>query len=156
MKSHWCRLATTADLDELVRLRVLMQKEVNAATDDAFDPAYRDDVRKYFARAILDGTYVSAVAEAEGRLVAATGLVIFEKPPSLRGRNGRIGYFTNVFTETGSRGLGLATKLMELSIAEAKRRGVDNLQLGSQPGAVGVYERVGFRPTRLPQLELKL
>ena len=92
------RLATPKDIDQLVTLRALMQKEVHVVKDNAVDSDYLIEVKKYFERTLHAGSYHSAVAEISGKLVAATGLVVYEKPPSLKGRSGRVGYITNVYT----------------------------------------------------------
>jgi GNAT superfamily N-acetyltransferase len=149
------RLATSNDIDQLVKLRVLMQKEVHQATDDNVDSDYLTGVEKYFKRTINAGSYYSAVAEINGELVAATGLVVYEKPPSLKGRSGRVGYITNVYTLPEYRKQGIASKLMELTANQAKKDGVDKLHLWSTDDGKGVYERVGFTPIKLASLELK-
>ena len=154
MKNYLCRIAKIEDLDELIKLRVLMQKEVN--NTPLIHDGYLEDIRQYFKTSILNNSYTSAVAEARGMIVAATGLVLFRKPPSLTGRKGIIGYITNVYTLPNWRGRGIATKLMELTIQEAKRLGADQLKLGTREHAKGVYERVGFKTASLPSLELNL
>lgn len=74
--------------------------------------AYRDSVLKYFDRALRQGSYVSAVADVAGRIVSANGLVFYEKPPSLTGKFGRVGYVTNIYTLPEWRRKGLASGLM--------------------------------------------
>lgn len=149
------RLATSHDIDQLVKLRVLMQKEVHVVTDRDIDPDYLSSVKKYFERTIHSGNYHSAVAEIDNKLIAATGLVVYEKPPSLKGRSGRVGYITNVYTLPEFRKQGIAAKLMELTANQARKDGVDKLHLWSTEDGKGVYERVGFTPIQLASLELK-
>jgi ribosomal protein S18 acetylase RimI-like enzyme len=149
------RSATLSDLNELVRLRVSMQKEVNEFTDTQVPANYLDDVKKYFQRTLLNGTYFSAVAETREKLVAAAGLVLYEKPPAFGGRSGLVGYITNVYTEPECRGRGIATQLMEIIIKHARSSEVVKLHLGTTESGKGVYERVGFQPVRFAALELK-
>src|SRR4051812_12957039 len=90
------RFATLADLEQLVELRVLMQTEVNHPPKE--EEKYRESLREFFSRALPAGDYVSAVAEVEGRLIAASGLVIYNRPPSVLGGVGLRGDISNVYT----------------------------------------------------------
>jgi len=156
MSSLIYRFANESDLEQLIKLRVLMQKEVNSIVNENIDEGYLDKVRQYFIRAMTNKNYFSSVAELSGELVAAIGLAVYEKPPSLTGLNGRNGYITNVYTMSEWRRQGVASKLIELIVEHARNSGIDKLHLGTREASKGVYERVGFKPTHLPHLELKL
>jgi len=150
------RLATITDINQLVELRLAMQIEVNGPRDASVLKAYRDSVLEYFDRALRQGSYVSAVADVSGKIVSANGLIFYEKPPSLTGAYGRVGYVTNVYTAPEWRGKGLASELMRLVVEHARSVGTDKLHLGATDAGIGVYERVGFKPVRFPALELKI
>lgn len=151
-----CRLATLDDVAQLVELRILMQKEVNPSNAAAIDPGYPDAVRQFFVHGISSGSYVSAVAESNGQLVSSNGLIVYSKPPSITGGVGKVGYISNVYTLPEWRGRGVASDLMRLIVAYAKRARLDKLHLGATDSGIGVYERVGFKAPRFPQLEMKL
>jgi GNAT superfamily N-acetyltransferase len=150
------RLATPADIDQLAVLRFLMQKDVNGLVDQDGNAKYLDEVKAYLLRALLAGSYFSAVAEVEGSLVAANGAVLYEKPPSLTAQSGIVGYITNVYTRPEWRGRGIGTELMKLLVQEARVRGACKLHLGTTSAGKGVYERVGFKPPNYEALELRL
>lgn len=156
MTSPLLRFAALPDIDSLVRLRVLMQLDVHGIAEASADESYSIQVRDYFARAIAAGTYVSTVAEVAGDLTAAAGMVVFQKPPSLRGGSGFVGYISNVYTRPEWRRRGLASGLMKLLVERASTLGLDKLQLGATDAGRGVYEAVGFTPTRFPALSLSL
>jgi ElaA protein len=42
------------------------------------------------------------------------------------------------------RGEGIATRMLELALAESRRRGCERARLASQLEAIGLYERAGF------------
>jgi hypothetical protein len=75
-----------------------MQKEVNPASVEAIDPGYSEALKSYFIQAIQNESYVSAVADVNGKLVSANGLIIYHKPPSITGGSGKVGYISNVYT----------------------------------------------------------
>lgn len=133
-----------------------MQKEVNPSNAEAIDPGYPDAVRRYFDQEISSGSYVTAVAELNGQLVSANGLIVYSKPPSITGGAGKVGYITNVYTLPEWRGRGVASDLMSLIVAYAKQARLDKLHLGATDSGIGLYERVGFKAPRFPQLEMKL
>lgn len=146
------RLATTSDLDQLVELRVLMQKEVNHPEQIARD--YLQLIRSYFESNLSNGTYHSAVAEIDGQLVSVNGLVIYSKPPSINGGTGRMGYISNVYTRPEWRGHGFAHSLIKVLIEHARSNQIEKLHLGATELGKGVYERAGFTTPRFPHLEL--
>ena len=119
------RLASPKDIVQLIDLRVFMQEEVNNITETQGSSDYREKLRSYFAQAIPAGTYSSAVAEIDGKIVAANGLVSYEKPPSLTGGIGKVGYVSNVYTHPKWRGQGIATTLMQFLIEHARQMGID-------------------------------
>lgn len=69
--SHsWLNLRNA--VTHLAELRVLMQKEVNVVSQAAVSAAYVESVRRYFDRSLRERSYMSAVAEVEGKLVPLT------------------------------------------------------------------------------------
>ena len=150
-----CRFATLDDLSQLVELRILMQREVNPANSVNIDPGYPKAITQYLVQGMTNGSYFSAVASIDGKLISANGLVIYNKPPSINGGTGRVGFISNVYTRPEWRGRGIASNLMELIVSFAKESRLDKLHLGATDSGIGVYERVGFKPPRFPQLEMK-
>jgi ribosomal protein S18 acetylase RimI-like enzyme len=150
------RMATADDVDQLIGLRILMQCEVHHKSTDQVDSEYRQVLRDYFIQNLQSGIYASAVADNDGCLVSANGLIIYQKPPSITGGRGLTGYISNVYTLPEFRKRGIASELMNLLIKYSQDSGLDKLHLGATEDGKDVYERVGFKfPTSAP-LELKL
>lgn len=106
------RLAELTDLEPLARLRIKMQLEVSGLTEEHVTNEYIEKVRHYFQRAMVSKQYFSSIAIIDERIIAAAGVCFYEKPPSLSGGSGQVGYVTNVFTEPSYRGSGVGTNLM--------------------------------------------
>jgi GNAT superfamily N-acetyltransferase len=149
------RLATLADIPQLTELRILMQQEIHLPRRLEAGPEYVESLRSYFVEAIPAGSYVSFVAELEDRLVSATGLVVYLRPPSLGGASGRAGYVCNVYTRPEFRGRNLAGELMQKTVEYARFHGIDRMHLGATPLGRGIYERVGFTTPAFIPLELR-
>ena len=150
------RKATLDDIDQLVILRTLMQCEVNHIDPFQDFTDYQNKARHYFQENLKNETYISGVAVIDGKIISACGVVFYNKPPSIVSGKSIVGYVTNVFTLPTHRGVGHATKALEILIAEGKKRNADKLVLGSTEDGKGVYENLGFKIPRFVNLELKL
>lgn len=155
MSSITYRLATPEDVQQLVELRILMQVEVNGLTNLDVTTAYLDKVIDYFEGAVGTDKYSSVIALEEEYIVAAAGVCFYQKPPSISGGSGIVGYVTNVYTRKDYRGRGIGTQLMrELNDLAAKKR-ADKLHLGATPDGAGIYKSVGYQEPRFVSLEKK-
>lgn len=139
------RLATAADLDALLTLRIAMFRELAKVPDDDPLTDFIEATRLYLARALPRGEFLAFVAEAEGRIVATSGLVFFQRAPIRRNLSGREAYILNMYTVPAWRGQGIAQALVEW-IVEYVRTETEakHVFLHAAPSARPVYERAGF------------
>lgn len=149
------RFATLDDIDELVRLRVLMQFEVNHTGEKTVPEEFTRKVRDYFLKTIPQNKYYSSVATFENKIIASAGVVFYEKPPTIYGGSGLIGYVTNVFTEEKFRRLGVGTQLMRELNVLALKLGADKLHLGATSDGLSIYKSVGYHEPRFVNLEVR-
>ena len=63
---------------------------------------------QYFAEKLSSRDFQAFVAVVNGRVVATTGLIVRQNPPSAKNLEGREGFVLNVFTIPAFRGRGLA------------------------------------------------
>jgi GNAT superfamily N-acetyltransferase len=145
MESTEFRLATPADVDSLVRLRAAFLAELTDC--DPSDPALLNAMSRYFAEKLGSPQGFQAfVAEVNGRVVATTGLIVRRNPPSAKNLQGREGFVLNVFTVPAFRGRGLATALLERTLAAAREARCGRVVLHASDKAVPIYKRAGFVP----------
>jgi GNAT superfamily N-acetyltransferase len=149
------RLAEIDDIDELVRLRTLMQFEVNDPDFENVPTEFSQKVRRYFLKSIPARQYHSPVAVFENKIVANAGVIFYEKPPTIYGGSGVIGYVTNVYTERKFRGRGIGTQLMRELSALALKVGADKLHLGATSDGLSLYKTVGYTEPRFVNLEIR-
>jgi GNAT superfamily N-acetyltransferase len=155
MSSIHYRLATPEDVQQLIELRILMQVEVNGLTNNDVTTAYLDKVIDYFEEALGTDKYSSVIALEDEYIIAAAGVCFYQKPPSITGGSGIVGYVTNVFTRKEYRGRGVGTQLMnELNELGRKKR-IDKLHLGATADGAGIYKSVGYKEPRFVTLEMK-
>jgi ribosomal protein S18 acetylase RimI-like enzyme len=150
------RLATAKDIQQLVELRILMQVEVNGLSNLDVSTAYLDKVIDYFEGALDTNKYSSVIALDEEYIIAAAGVCFYEKPPSIAGGSGIVGYVTNVYTREEYRGRGVGTQLMKNLNELARKKKADKLHLGATSDGVGIYKSVGYQEPKFVNLEMKL
>jgi GNAT superfamily N-acetyltransferase len=149
------RLATLEDVDQLVQLRVLMQLEVNSFPEDQVTDEYHSAVKNYFLDAIPGKKYFAIVAENDGKIVGNAGACFYQKPPSISGGTGLVGYVTNVYTDKNHRGKGIGTQMMKELNKLAVAQKADKLHLGATEDGASIYRSVGFNEPRFVNFEIK-
>jgi len=141
------RAATAADAALIAAHRRAMFAAMGAARNSILD-AMRRHCEPWVARVIVEGKYAGWIAEDEGRPVGSAGLLVLDWPPHpLDPAGEHRGYLLNVFVEPEFRRRGLARTLVDLFLAEARRRGIRVVTLHSSDPGRPLYEAFGFRST---------
>ena len=138
------RQATTGDIDQLVRLRLLLFEEIGEITQDRPVDAFREATLAYLATSLQQGTFLAWVAERGNQIVATSGLVLFERPPAPSNLSGKEAYIMNMYTLPQWRGQGLATALLQEVLHFAKSASIKRLWLHATEQGRLVYEKAGF------------
>ena len=149
------RLADLNDIGQLIELRILMQLEVNGFRKDQVTDEYKNQVKEYFLKAIPTKKYFSIVAELKTKIIGTAGACFYEKPPSISGGIGLVGYVTNVYTNVDCRGKGIGTQMMAELNNLAIAIKADKLHLGATEDGLSIYKAVGFKEPRFVNLEMK-
>lgn len=101
----------------------------------------------WVAQAMNQGTYLGWLAEQQGDVVGGCGLVLLDWGPTRDDPNPCRGRIVNVFTAPTVRRQGVARRLLDHALEEARQRGLRTLSLGTTEMARGLYEQAGFRPS---------
>jgi GNAT superfamily N-acetyltransferase len=97
------------------------------------------------------------VAEYGGKIVATSGMVVWQKPALYGGvESGKLGYVLNFYTIPEARGKGIATRLLNELIREARSMGLRYLHLHASKDGEPIYRKAGFVEPKMPELELRL
>lgn len=117
-----------------------------------YDEASLEVVRRasepWTARMIEAGRYMGWITWDEESAIASAGMLLLDWPPhpfdpAAEAR----GYVLNVFVEPEYRRRGLARALIELCMAEARRRHIRVVSLHASNEGRPLYESMGFRST---------
>jgi ribosomal protein S18 acetylase RimI-like enzyme len=144
--NHWdkvmwtIRRATFDDIDVLTDLRQRVLAEIGYASDNV-----PDAVRSYLEKALPSGDFVAFVAECDDQIIATSGVLIFQKPPHALNLSGKEGFVLNMFTLPEWRRRGIATALMERTLAFVREKGATCIRLHTSEDGLGIYSTLGFR-----------
>jgi GNAT superfamily N-acetyltransferase len=148
------RRAVAGDIDALAHLRTEFLREMGELSDDR-RPALLEATRDYLSRTLPAGQFVAFVAESEGRIIATSGLILQQRPPSERNPRGLEGYVLNMYTLPAYRRQGIATALLAELITFARGAGVGRLLLYARTAGQAIYQSAGFTP-RTGEMLLRL
>lgn len=147
-RGYTIRLATPEEAPILAEMRRRMFLDLGKPDDDRIRKIVQAFV-PWIADAIRNGRYIAWLAEAEnGDLVANAGMLLLEWPPNTRDLNPVRGYIMNVWTHPDYRRRGLARRLMETALAEARRRNIKVTALHASDEGRELYEQLGYKKSR--------
>ena len=151
------RRGTLDDVQVLVDLRVRFLNELLNHPENNETRAVRKSLLEYFTEAIPSGDFVAWVAEYGGKIVATSGMVVWQKPALYGGvESGKLGYLLNFYTIPEARGKGIATRLLNELIGEAKSMGLRYVHLHASKDGEPIYRKAGFVEPKMPELKLRL
>lgn len=141
------RTATAADAKLITSHRRRMFVDAGRADNQVLDIMARN-FEPWVAKAIEDGKYYGWLTLDGDRVVAGAGLMLLDwAPHPLDPRATQRGYLLNVYVEPDYRRKKLASHLIELALAEARRRKIRVVALHSTEAGREMYETNGFRRT---------
>jgi GNAT superfamily N-acetyltransferase len=135
------RKAKLNDVDELVTLRK------QQLLDEGFNPVQNIDIelKEYFSENIVKNTFIAWLAVENNEIVGTSGLCFYKLPPNYSNPSGKIAYITNMYTKNKFRRKGIATKLLERIIDEAKSLNYIVIRLLASLEGKNLYIKYGFK-----------
>lgn len=128
------------DLDIFIEMRINQLREEGAKEDIDLRPALRD----YYMRHMNDGSFVSWIAEDEGKIIGTSGMSFVEKPPYFGCPSGKMGLLSSMFTNPAYRRKGIAKELLHRVVEEARNYGCGTVQITASDMGVKLYTAYGF------------
>lgn len=137
------RQANLQDMDELVQCRIDLLFEAGNIEAENNNEMFNSRLEAYL-RDNLGTRFLCWVAEKDNKIVAISGLNVFEKPPTFSNLSGLEGYIMNMYVKKEFRGQGIATNLMNTILEYLREIGVKQVKLIATDQGRAVYERLGF------------
>jgi len=140
------RLATEADAELISEQRYRMFVDSTQVNDARLKEVTKNFV-PWVRERLIDGRYVGWLTEEDERVVAGAGVLFMDFPPHWMDPEPIRAYLLNVYVDPGFRGRGLAKKLLEIAMNDARRRGIKVMSLHASEFGRPLYERNGFKST---------
>jgi GNAT superfamily N-acetyltransferase len=141
------RSATILDAPLIASHRRAMFASMGGFDDEVLD-AVRRASEPWTERMIREGRYLGWITEDDGRPVASAGMLILDwAPHPLDPAGEKRAYLLNVFVDPAYRRRGLARRLMEICLTEARRQGIRVVSLHASREGAPVYAQLGFKTT---------
>ena len=138
------KTATSEDIAELMQIRLEMLREVNDLSPDyVFSEEFCLYSRDYF----LNGQHTTVLA-IDGKInepIGCATLCYMEFIPTFSHPTGKRSHLMNVYTAPDYRGQGIARRMVEMLMEEARRRGVTEISLDATASGRPLYRKLGFR-----------
>jgi len=137
------RKADINDADILAKIRSKFLAEANdtEAEREQMEAANR----AYFEKTLADDSFVAWLALEGNKIVATSGLSFYAVPPHHSNPSRNVAFVMNMYTLPEYRRQGLATRLLEMIVDEAKSRGYKKITLSATEMGRPLYEKFGFK-----------
>ena len=135
------RIAAKEDIELLMSIRLEMLRKVNELSDNyVFSDEFIANSMRYF----LEGNQTTSIALEKGKIVACASMSYIELMPTFSHPTGNRAHLMNVYTNADYRRQGVAHKLVQILIDEAKEKGVTEISLDATDLGRPLYESLGF------------
>lgn len=129
------------DLETFIEMRMHQLQEEGAEPVIDLKP----NLQAYYEKHLADETFVSFLAVDSGKIIGTSGMSFVEKPPYYSNPSGKIGLLSSMYTLKEYRRKGIAKKLLDLVVQEAKRYGCGAVQITASDMGVLLYTDYGFK-----------
>ena len=122
-------------------IRLEMLRKINALSDNY---VFLDEFIANSMRYFLEGNQTTSIALEKGKVVACASMSYIELMPTFSHPTGNRAHLMNVYTNDDYRRQGVAHKLVQILIDEAKEKGVTEISLDATDLGRPLYESLGF------------
>lgn len=133
--------ATDREFDMVINSRMEMLKVVNGLPENAvFSEDFINKTKEYFKNPYQ--TTLLAVHDHE--VVGCATICYIEVMPTFDHPSGKRAHIMNVYIRSGYRRQGIAFRMMQMLVNEAKQKGVSEISLDATELGRPLYEKCGF------------
>ena len=136
--------ATVADIEHLVSSRIQVLKTVFHSNELEDMSEIESACAQYYREALTDGTHTAYLVLDGEKVIGTGGICYYRVMPMPYDKTGRRAFIMNMYTDEGYRKKGIAGKILELLIEDAKQKGITQIFLSATEMGKPVYEKYGF------------
>lgn len=136
--------ATIKDIDVLTRTRILVLRAANNLSADTNMSEMQKQSYEYYLKALKNNTHIAYLVFNENSIVGSGGISFFQVMPTYHNPSGYKAYIMNMYTHPDYRRRGIAYKMLDILVNEAKSKGINTISLETTEMGRPVYEKYGF------------
>ena len=138
------RKATIGEIDLLVKTRMEVLRAANGLSDDTDMTEVEQQSYDYYRKALHDNTHTAYLVFDGDRFAGAGGISYYQVMPTFHNPSGNKAYIMNMYTRPEYRRQGIARRMLDILIRDAKARGISFITLEATLMGRPLYENAGF------------
>ena len=143
-KNYEYKKATIADIDELVRTRIIVLRTANKLSNDVDMSLVEKESYEYYKNTLETGEHIGYLVYDNETFIGAGGVSFYQVMPTYHNPTGKKAYIMNMYTAPEYRRQGIAIHTLDLLVKYAKEQGVLQITLEATDMGRPLYERYGF------------
>ncbi len=136
--------ATLEDVDILTATRIEVLRAANKLPDDVDMSEVKKQSYDYYNKALRNGTHIAYLVFDKSRVIGAGGVSFFQVMPTYHNPSGKKAYIMNMYTSPEYRRRGIAYKVLDMLVKDAKSMGISAISLEATVMGLPLYEKYGF------------
>ena len=150
-KNYEYKKATIADIDELVRTRIIVLRAANKLSNDVDMSLVEKESYEYYKSALETGEHIAYLVYDNETFIGAGGVSFYQVMPTYHNPTGKKAYIMNMYTAPEYRRQGIAIHTLDLLVKDVRKQGVSQITLEATEMGRPLYEKYGF--TKLEERE---
>lgn len=143
-KKYEYKKATIADIDELLKTRIIVLRAANKLSDDVNMSVVEKESYAYYKRALVTGEHIAYLVYDNGKFIGAGGVSFYQVMPTYHNPTGKKAYVMNMYTALEYRRQGIAIHILDLLVNDARKLDVSHIALEATDMGRPLYEKYGF------------
>ena len=136
--------ATIADIDELVRTRIIVLRTANKLSNDVDMSLVEKESYEYYKSTLETGEHIAYLVYDNETFIGVGGVSFYNVMPTYHNPTGKKAYIMNVYTAPGYRRQGIAFHTLDLLVKDVRKQGVSQITLEATEMGRPLYEKYGF------------
>ncbi len=143
-KNYEYKKATIADIDELIRTRIIVLRTANKLSNDVDMSLVEKESYEYYKSALETGEHIAYLVYDNGSFIGAGGVSFYQVMPTYHNPTGKKAYIMNMYTASEYRRQGIAFHTLDLLVKDIRKQGVSQITLEATEMGRLLYEKYGF------------
>ena len=143
-KNYKYKKATIADIDELVKTRIIVLRAANKLSNDVDMSLVEKESYEYYKSALETGEHIAYLVYDNENLIGAGGVSFYQVMPTYHNPTGKKAYIMNMYTASEYRRQGIAFHTLDLLVKDIRKQGISQITLEATEMGRPLYEKYGF------------